>query len=524
MPKRKTRAGNAAMSLYSNDDRKRIGQSNDHAMDRFPRRVLLQEFRQDTDNLIRSSFFRRLEGKTQLFPEAESDLFRDRLTHSIEVSELARNITVQLNKKSFFKESIRAENDMQIDYDLVEFAGLAHDLGHPPFGHTGEHALDECMAPYGGFEGNAQTLRIICRLIRRQYPDNVTDTLGLISDRGEDRRIGLNATFRSIASIIKYDNVILDVRSAKSKLQKGFYWAESEIVELTKRHVLGNYYNDFIERGKPFRTIECWIMDVADDIAYSTSDLEDAFTSDQIDAGDFLYPKENVIRQICSNINNKTKTILSYPGSSGRQSISETIVEKHLRSFAILICNFVNRGSSPQIQDTSQIRPAQEKQIYKASERLRTDMFLRRQFLDWWIDDLINKVRFRPNKDCPPLTRVFLEKETAERVDVLKNFVFETITLSAPLQTMSFKGETIVNKLFEVLDKYFDRLLPHYEKNLASSLKDVDGKGMDIGQVRLRYRIISDYIAGMTDHFASALFDQLLSGNATKTVNHQLFY
>ena len=523
MRKKSSKSNTKRRTLYSDDDRKRIEQFNKNPKKNFLTISLLNEFRQDTDNLTRSAFFRRLEGKTQLFPEAESDLFRDRLTHSIEVSELARNITEKLNREDFFRNTVQDADDMQINYDLVEFAGLAHDLGHPPFGHTGEHALDGCMAPFGGFEGNAQTLRILSRLIRRQYPGGVTDSTQLISTTGEDKRIGLNATFRSIASIIKYDNLIRDVRSGNSKLQKGYYWTESKIVNLAKRNVLGSYYDEFMAKKKPFRTIECWIMDVADDIAYSTSDLDDAFTSDQIDAGDFLYPKERVLKQICENINKKTKSLLAYPGYNPSATMSTVQVENHLRSFAYLICDFVD-DKPPNKKRRGELDHEQEKRIYKASDRLRTDMFFRRQFLDWWIADLINKVRFEANDECPPLTRVYLDENTSQFVDVLKNFVFETVTLSAPLQTMSFKGETIVIKLFEVLDKYFNRLLPQYERNLTSSLDELDVRGMDIGQIRIRYRIISDYIAGMTDHFASTLFDQLLSGNATKMVNHQLFY
>src|ERR1044072_2799677 len=111
------------------------------------------EFRRDYARLIHSPAFRRLQGKTQLFPGTESDFFRNRLTHSMEVAQIAKGIALNLNSEEFFR-------DNPLNTDLVELAALAHDLGHPPFGHNGEYALDERMREHGGFEGKAQTLPI----------------------------------------------------------------------------------------------------------------------------------------------------------------------------------------------------------------------------------------------------------------------------------------------------------------------------------------------------------------------------
>jgi len=102
-----------------------------------------------------------LQGKTQLFPILESDFFRNRLTHSLEVAQIAKDIAIHLNNKHD-----ELKND-PIDLDVVELAGMMHDLGHPPFGHTGEKALNECMKEHGGFEGNAQTIRIITKLEKK---------------------------------------------------------------------------------------------------------------------------------------------------------------------------------------------------------------------------------------------------------------------------------------------------------------------------------------------------------------------
>ncbi|MEL6706380.1 MAG: dGTP triphosphohydrolase, partial [Bacteroidota bacterium] len=107
------------------------------------------EFKRDYGRLVHSAAFRRLQGKTQLFPGQESDFFRNRLTHSIEVAQIAKSIACRVNQKLVKDKGF--SSDQLIDIDLVEFSALSHDLGHPPFGHVGEGILDEIMRPYGGF-------------------------------------------------------------------------------------------------------------------------------------------------------------------------------------------------------------------------------------------------------------------------------------------------------------------------------------------------------------------------------------
>lgn len=245
------------------------------------------EWRRDYSRVIHSAAFRRLQGKTQLFPGDESDFFRNRLTHSLEVAQIAKSIALKLNQEvAFFK-------DHPIEVDIVELAGLCHDLGHPPFGHNGEHALHDCMRKYGGFEGNAQTLRILTRLEKKEagsYPVGITED-------GDDQRLGLNLTYRSLAAILKYDNTIPSKCDDPNPI-KGYYEIDAYIVDAIK----GNVAPD---AGGKFKVIECQIMDVADDIAYSTYDLEDSFKAGFLSPIDILASNDGLLEKVASKVQEK---------------------------------------------------------------------------------------------------------------------------------------------------------------------------------------------------------------------------
>jgi dGTPase len=184
------------------------------------------EFQRDRDRIIHSAAFRRLVYKTQVFVNHEGDLYRTRLTHSLEVAQIARTVT-------------RA---MGLNEDLVEAISLAHDLGHTPFGHAGQDALNECMRDYGGFEHNLQSLRVVDQLEDRypQFP-------------------GLNLTFEAREGILKHC-------SLKNARQLG---------ELGQR---------FIKRHQP--TLEAQIANIADQIAYNNHDVDDGLRSGLIKIND----------------------------------------------------------------------------------------------------------------------------------------------------------------------------------------------------------------------------------------------
>jgi dGTPase len=177
------------------------------------------EFQRDRDRIIHSTAFRRLEYKTQVFLNHEGDLFRTRLTHSIEVAQIARTLA----------------RSLRLNEDLVEATALAHDLGHTPFGHVGQDVLNECMKDYGGFEHNLQSLRVV---------DHLEEHYGAFD--------GLNLTFETREGILKH-------------------------CSLTNARQLGDLGQRFIDKHQP--SLEAQLTNLADEIAYNNHDIDDGLRS-----------------------------------------------------------------------------------------------------------------------------------------------------------------------------------------------------------------------------------------------------
>ena len=215
------------------------------------------EFQRDRDRIIHSTAFRRLEYKTQVFVNHEGDLFRTRLTHSLEVAQITRNIARALS----------------LNEDLAEAIALAHDLGHTPFGHAGQDALNECMKPYGGFEHNLQSLRTVDELEEHYaaFP-------------------GLNLTFETREGILKH--------CSRANAER-----------------LGDVGQRFLDGTQP--SLEAQLTNLADEIAYNNHDVDDGLRSglitlEQLDAVSLFAERRRQVEA-------------QWPGITGRRLIHETI-------------------------------------------------------------------------------------------------------------------------------------------------------------------------------------------------------
>jgi dGTPase len=194
-------------------------------------------FRRDCDRIIHSAAFRRLAHKTQVFVYHEGDHYRTRLTHTLEVAQIARSLARALG----------------LDEDLAEALALAHDLGHPPFGHAGERALDECLAGSGGFDHNAQALRIVTDLERRYADFN-----------------GLNLSWETLEGLVKHNGPLVD----RAGLPVGRYarqGAPAPIVAYSKIQALELW---------TYASAEAQVAALSDDIAYDAHDIDDGLRAD----------------------------------------------------------------------------------------------------------------------------------------------------------------------------------------------------------------------------------------------------
>jgi dGTPase len=215
------------------------------------------EFQRDRDRIIHSTAFRRLEYKTQVFVNHEGDLFRTRLTHSLEVAQIGRSVARRL----------------RLDEDLTEAIALAHDLGHTPFGHAGQDALNACMKPYGGFEHNLQSLRVV-DVLEQRYG-------------GFD---GLNLTFETREGILKH----CPLRIART---------------------LGDIGARFVRRQRP--SLEAQIANLADEIAYNNHDVDDGLRSG-------LLTLEQ-LAEVPIFARHMTAALREFPQLAGRRLVHETV-------------------------------------------------------------------------------------------------------------------------------------------------------------------------------------------------------
>lgn len=269
------------------------------------------EYQRDRDRIIHSTAFRRLEYKTQVFVNHEGDLFRTRLTHSLEVAQIGRSVA----------------RSLALNEDLTEAIALAHDLGHTPFGHAGQDALHACMKPYGGFEHNLQSLRVV-DLLEQRY--------GAFD--------GLNLTFETREGILKH-------------------------CSRANARTLGDVGKRFLRRQRP--SLEAQIANLADEIAYNNHDVDDGLRSGLLEL--------TQLSEIAIFARHMKGALKVFPGLEGRRLVHETV----RRMIDTLVTDLTRqsaasiRSCGPLNSDDVRRAPA----LIGFSERIQRDQLELKRFL-----------------------------------------------------------------------------------------------------------------------------------------------
>ena len=410
-------------------------------------------FERDRARVIHSAAFRRLQSKTQILGVLEGDFHRTRLTHSMEVAQIGRGLVLQLGKR------FPDHQPLLPSLETIETLGLAHDLGHPPFGHGGEAALNCMMHLHGGFESNAQSLRLLGRL--------ESHTPGF----------GLNLSRRAMLGVLKYpapysrlNRITSQQRSdlpEKSSLKrkdwvppKCYMDGEQDILDwllepLTQNDLqrFGRHTDPSVDRhGKTLhQSLDTSILDLADDIAYGVHDLEDAVALK-------LYTREQW------------------------QEIHQSLDP-----------NWVSRMELTNLEDD-------------LFEKNPSSGHSRKQAVGAMVHALIQSAEIQENPEfeepllhwkvsLPEVPRMFLES--------LKDSVSRHVIQRNTVQSATFRGHRMLVEIFQVLLEEADRLLP---ERFGSQWKNAENESQGC-------RVICDYMAGMTDQYANRIYSRFFLPN-----------
>ena len=406
-------------------------------LERFPENTAQKDdyrsaFQIERDRIIFSYPFRRLQSKTQVFQSGEYDFYRTRLTHSIEVAKVGRSICEYLLHSSDLLEA-----DYHIDADLTEAICLAHDLGHPPFGHIGERKLNDLMAEQGGFEGNGQTLRILTELIYER----------------PGRTKGIAPTRAFLDGVMKYKATQSEWISETGKAPKHHFIYDQQA-----------YWRDQVFGGatvpkemkspkalNAFKSIECQIMDWADDTAYSLHDIVDGIHARYISA------------------------------SSLSEWASEQTLNAEQTALIDTLCQKI-KTNSYEPYFGSRVGTF----VHACTLRLR----------DGFLSEQTHRHAF--DLEIDPAVKA----ESA----LYKSIALDLIFKSTQLQQIEFKGGYILERLFSALCEHCVEpeskglnLLPAPVQELLNHEADTAG----------RYRRLCDYTAGLTDGLAVRTYKRL---------------
>ncbi len=371
-------------------------------------------FHQDRDRIMFSPAFRRLQTKTQVFQAGEYDFYRTRLTHSLEVSRIAESIALWLR---------HGYPRVAVDLHLLEAICLAHDIGHPPFGHAGERVLNRLMAEHGGFEGNAQTLRILTRTIYNR----------------REGRGGMSPTRALLDGVLKYKRL-----HEKGDANHFIYRDQAGILEFC----FGPGFEH--KPDAELKSIECQIMDLADDIAYSCFDIVDGSKAR------FLTPER----------------------LEAREAKAEGVERDHLK----------------QLRDWMVAGKLQPK-------------------INGLVGELIRSASLREQPVALPTQtnrhafKLIITDEARAKIDLQVALCRVLVYGSSALQQIEFKGGKILQKLAETL---FENYLGVTGKKTPRLVpEDVHCLVLEQDNASTRARLLCDHLSGMTDAYALRSYKRL---------------
>lgn len=406
---------------------------------------LRNPFERDYGRLIHSPVFRRLQGKSQVFGAGTGDYYRTRLTHTLEVAQIARHLANKL-KNHFINE---IHPGLVINPLVVETAAIAHDIGHPPFGHKGEEVLNKLMFDKGlHFEGNAQNFRILMFLEQHKKTD------------------GLDLTNAVLLAINKYPFIGVPSITPTKKL-KGLYKTEWEYINEVR-----NKWN--MPEGK--RTLEAQLMDLSDDIAYSTHDIEDGI-------------------------------------KAGKIYIDKTSLDEYLDDVVLELKGERYNKLFESIDIKSEVEKVLKEYLDRWNKILKECDYdlaaTRRENTAFWVNQFVTNVGIIQDDDN--WHKVTFVDENSEnfillrKLNILKKLAWVTMVKDLRVQRLQIRSEKIINNLWEVFqdESIGKTIIPQaWIKRYNSILKCTD-------QDWNWNRLVSDYISGMTDSYAEKIHSEL---------------
>ncbi|WP_300418752.1 anti-phage deoxyguanosine triphosphatase [uncultured Pseudoalteromonas sp.] len=405
----------------------------------------------DRSRIIHAAAFRRLQAKTQIMGIGLNDFYRTRLTHSLEVAQIGSGLLRHLKKQ-------HPEFTNFPSGSLLETLCLAHDIGHPPFGHGGEIALNYMMRDHGGFEGNAQTLRIVSKL--EPYSNGY----------------GMNLTRRTLLGFIKYPAFIDDlwhsipplseqrsfIKADHWRPAKGLYkddkdvfdWIIEPLSNNDKALLSSHYKVDEFRAKTHYKSIDSAIMELADDIAYAVHDLEDAIATEVLTLADW---QNHALVQL--------------------QELDSAWLTTHLSSI------------------TARLFSHHEYERKDAIGELVNTFIINAQLVVQNADFESEILQYT----------VSLPDEFAEILNVLKHFVFKRLIREPKMQQVEFKGQNLLIELFSAFASDPMRLLPETTQEMWLNAHQQGDNAM---------RIICDYLSGMSDEYAYKTYQRLFLPSA----------